>query len=190
MKKFLFSTLISFTLLSAQELSTSLYEHFPAFSKLVEADAVHLSSDKSYNIGILFNPEDSDSRENADNLAALLKSELEKLSKLVELDFNYHMIPYAGKGKLYLFCANNKIKTLYVAQYMEDEDISKIKSIANQVKMITFTGSQDQFEAGLAVTVERDDSDQIVLVINQELVKQERVNFDTEVFSTFAKLEK
>lgn len=187
MKKLLFSTLLWVTLVPAQELTTSLFEHFPLFSKLIETDAVNLGAIKTYNIGIVYTSDEDESVSNANNLASLLKNELEKLSKITEIEFNFFNMPYTNKGMLYIEADNNKVNTLYICEMINEDEIRKIKSIADRLGMLTFTGAEDLYEEGLSITVTKD-GDTPTLIINKSLIAKERPNFNPDKFSTFATL--
>ena len=171
----------------AQELSTTIFQHYPEFTKLVLRDAESLKLEQ-YTIAIVYKPDVDESEENAKNVEPLIKSECEKLSKILSIPVKYVKIPYRSKGQFYVETDNSKVNIMYVCSEFEDEDIPRIAFVSENLGILTFTGSEDLFDEGLTATVKLED-DQPVLFIRQDQLKKERTNLSPDTFTDISQFE-
>lgn len=171
-----------------QELTTTIFQHYPPFTSLMEQDARAIE-EAEYTVAVLVKPDEEESVTNADNIEPLLKSEAVKLSKILSIPVKYVRIEYRSKGKLYIDCDNNKVDLIYVCAEFNDEDISRIRFVAESLEILTFTGSEDLYDEGLSATVRLED-DQPQLIIRTESLVKERKALAPNTFSDIAQFER
>lgn len=187
MKIRIFTVLIFVFFLSAQESSTKMMDHFPLFSTLIQTDMMEGHKGSAYTIGILFYYDEDDSYNHAQQLQLSLMTESIKLKQSLNKDVTFKLIKYTNKGKLFLNADNDKIDIFYVCEEFPDDEIKKIKFVADKLQILTFTPVNDFYDEGLTSTVVEDDN-VVRLVINNESVKKERPSSKID-FSTIAKVE-
>ena len=187
MKIRILGLLIFICILSAQESSTKMMDHFPLFSTLVQTDMMEGNKGSAYTIGVLFYYDEDDSYDHAQRLQLSLMNEIIKLKQSLNKDVTFKLIKYTNKGKLFLNADNDKVDIFYVCEEFPDDEIKKIKFVADKLQILTFTPVNDFYDEGLASTVV-DDNNVFSLLINNESVKKERPTSKID-FSTIAKVE-
>jgi hypothetical protein len=137
--------------LNAQEISTEIAMHYPIMRDLVIQDMKQMKKD-IYRVAVVYF-DDSDSKENADNIYQLLKGDLSIISETSGAEIEIYKIEYLSKSKFYVETSNQKINFIYVSQEFDEEDITRIAFVADKNKILSFTAVEEYFEKGISSCV-------------------------------------
>jgi hypothetical protein len=186
MKLFLYLFLI-YSLSFSQDNDSKVIEHFNLFSELLVFDATNLAK-KEYNIAIILNPKEDNSKENADDLVKLLKPECEKLHKINNISYNIVLMEFKDKSSLFITSDNKKINLYYISQELEEEDIERILLVSQKLGIISFTAVNDFYDLGVSSTVKLVNNSPVLLIKQSQIIK-ERPNFKFDL-ATFSLLQR
>ena len=173
MKNFKFViTLFLFYSVISQEITTEISVHYPKMRDLLIQD-IKESKKNLYRLAVLFN-DDSDSKENADDIYQLLKGDLAIISDASGKELEIFKVEYKSKSKLYIETSNRKIDFMYICQEFDEEDIPRIKFVADKNKILSFTAVEEYFELGVSVSVLSVNNSLINLQFNDNQLIKER----------------